>query len=267
MSGRSFDQFDMRGFVQRNHEELFTGGGVFFSDRLLLNDRSKLVARASFQPKSYDDINSGGFGTFRIDERAATNIRWDSDPTQRWGVGVGAGFLEEAVGGNTWSGEGEIDWRPNDRLRASLATVYYDNDGWLLHQAGRFMATYKATQWQPKFTFEYFVSATQQLRTSLQWVGIKANTDQVYLVPLKPGNLVRVPDPPVPGDFSVSNLIFQTRYRWEVAPLSELFVVLTIQANQTRALGDSTFESLFNDAFESPIYNSLVFKIRYRLGS
>jgi hypothetical protein len=261
------NQFDMRGFVQRNHEELFTGGGVFFSDRLLLNDRSKLVARASFQPKSYDDINSGGFGTFRIDERAATNIRWDSDPTQRWGVGVGAGFLEEAVGGNTWSGEGEIDWRPNDRLRASLATVYYDNDGWLLHQAGRFMATYEATQWQPKFTFEYFVSATQQLRTSLQWVGIKANTDQVYLVPLKPGNLVRVPDPPVPGDFSVSNLIFQTRYRWEVAPLSELFVVLTIQANQTRALGDSTFESLFNDAFESPIYNSLVFKIRYRLGS
>jgi hypothetical protein len=71
----------------------------------------------------------------------------------------------------------------------------------------------------------------------------------------------------VPGNFSVSNLIFQARYRWEVAPLSELFVVLTIQANQTRALGDSTFESLFNDAFESPMYNSLVMKIRYRLGT
>jgi len=86
-------------------------------------------------------------------------------------------------------------------------------------------------------------------------------------VPSKPGDLVRVPNPAVPGNFSVSNLIFQARYRWEVAPLSELFVVLTIQANQTRALGDSTFESLFNDAFESPMYNSLVMKIRYRLGT
>ena len=88
-----------------------------------------------------------------------------------------------------------------------------------------------------------------------------------HTVPSKPGDLVRVPDPGVRGNFSVSNLILQARYRWEVAPLSELFVVLTIQANQTRALGDSTFEDLFNDAFESPMYNSLVMKIRYRLGT
>jgi hypothetical protein len=98
-------------------------------------------------------------------------------------------------------------------------------------------------------------------------VGIKADADQVYTVPSKAGDLVRVPNPAVPGKLSVSNLIFQARYRWEVAPLSELFIVMTIQANQTRALGDSRFETPFNDAFESPMYNSLVMKIRYRLGA
>ena len=78
--------------------------------------------------------------------------------------------------------------------------------------------------------------------------------------PSKPGDLVRVPNPAVPGNFSVSNLIFQARYRWEVAPLSELFIVMTIQANQTRALGDSTWnDSLwvqFSDALSggSSIY-------------
>ncbi len=167
-----------------------------------------------------------------------------------------------------------MDRRGADRLaaerplpRGASAPVYYDSNDWLLHQFERRMATYDAIQWEPKLTLEYYISADQQFRTSLQWVGIKADADQVYLVPLKPGELVKVPDPGERGDFSVSNLIFQARYRWEVAPLSELFVVLTIQANQTRALGDSTFESLFNDAFESPMYNSLVMKIRYRLGT
>ena len=261
------NQFDVRGSVQENHEELFTGGGVSFANRLIFNDRSKLVTRASFFPKSFDDINSEGFGTYRIDQHSLASVRWDSDAALEWGVGIGAGFIGEDLGGNTWSGEGQIEWRPSDRFHASIGTAYYDTNDWLLHQFGPRMATYDAMQWEPKLTVEYYISADQQFRTSLQWVGIKADADQVYTVPSKPGDLVRVPDPGVRGNFSVSNLIFQARYRWEVAPLSELFVVLTIQANQTRALGDSTFEGLFNDAFESPMYNSLVMKIRYRLGT
>ena len=261
------NQFDVRGFVMENHEGLFTGGGIFFADRLIFDDRSKLVMRAGFSPKSYDDINSEGFGTFRVDQHSQWNVRWDSDAAQEWGVGIGGGFFGEDLGGNTWSGEAQIDWRPSDRFHAAIGTSYYDSNDWLLHQFERRMATYDAIQWEPKLTLEYYISADQQFRTSLQWVGIKADADQVYLVPLKPGELVKVPDPGERGDFSVSNLSFQARYRWEVAPLSELFVVLTIQANQTRALGDSTFESLFNDAFESPMYNSLVMKIRYRLGT
>ncbi len=54
------NQFDVRGFVMENHEGLFTGGGIFFADRLIFDDRSKLVMRAGFSPKSYDDINSEG---------------------------------------------------------------------------------------------------------------------------------------------------------------------------------------------------------------
>ena len=261
------NQFDVRGFVQRNHEELFTGGGTFFSNRLTLNDHSKLTSRFFYFPKSYDDINSEGNGTYRIDDHTATNVRWDSDPTRRWGVGIGGGFLEEFLGGNTWTGEGQIDWRPSDRFNVSLAAIYFNRGGWLLHQVGPRMATYDANQWQPKFTIEYYINAKQQLRTSLQWVGIKAKQEQVYLVPEEPGNLVPIVDPGPPRDFSISNLSFQARYRWEIAPLSDIFLVLTIQANQTRPLGDSTFESLFTDAFDEPQFNSLVFKIRYRIGS
>jgi hypothetical protein len=261
------NQFDVRGSLQVNHENLFTGGGIFFSDRLIFKDLSKLTSRFSFFPPSYDDINSEGNGTYHIDDRTQTNVRWDSSSARVWGVGIGGGFLEENLGGNTWTGEAQLDWRPSDRFNASIAAVYFNRHGWLLHQVERRMATYDADQWQPKFTVEYYINSKQQLRTSLQWVGIRAHQDELFLVPAKAGDLVLVTDPGVPRDFSISNLILQARYRWEIAPLSDVFVVLTIQANQSRALGDSTFENLFSDAFEDPLFNSLVFKVRYRLGS
>jgi len=262
------NQFDARGFAQRNSDDLFTGGGLFLSDRLVLNDLSKITTRLGYLPKSYDDLNSFGNGTYRIEDRAQASIRWDTDPTRSWIFGIGGGFSGENLGGNTYIGEGQVDWRPNDRFAVSLAVVYQDRGGWLLHQSGTRMATYDAKQLQPKASIEYFINARQQFRASLQWVGIKATEEQVYTVPDQPRNLVAVTGDTGPArDFSLSNLAFQLRYRWEIAPLSDVFVVYTVLADQTRPLGDSDYDNLLHDAFEDPLANALVMKVRYRLGS
>ena len=41
----------------------------------------------------------------------------------------------------------------------------------------------------------------------------------------------------------------------------------TRQADLRSALGESTFDDLFNDAWQEPLQDILVFKIRYRFGS
>lgn len=262
------NQFDVRGFLQQNHENKFTGGGMFFSNRLTFNDLSRLTARLSYFPKSYDDINSEGFGTYRIDEHTQETVRWDSDPTQRWSFGIGGGHMEEFLSGDTYTAEGQVDWRPNDRFLASLAVVYMDRGEWLLHQTGTRMATYDAKQFQPKATIEYFINAKQQLRASIQWVGIEAKEEDVYFVPAQAGDLVPADGPTGPArDFSLTNMSFQLRYRWEIAPLSDVFVVWTILADDTEPLGDSNFQSLFGDAFNEPQNDFVVVKLRYRLGS
>jgi hypothetical protein len=262
------NQFDARGFVSQNHENKFTGGAIFVSNRLTFNDLSRLTTRAGFLPKSYDDINGEGNGTYRIDEHTQESIRWDSDTTQRWSVGIGAGHMEEFLNGDTYTAEGQIDWRPSDRFFASLAVIYMDRGEWLLHQTGTRMATYDARQLQPKATIEYFITARQQLRASLQWVGIEAREEDVYFIPAQAGDLIPAQGPTgPPRDFSLTNMSFQLRYRWEIAPLSDVFVVWTILADDLARLGDSNFESLFGDAFNEPQNDFIVVKLRYRLGS
>ena len=106
------------------------------------------------------------------------------------------------------------------------------------------------------------------MRLSLQWVGIKAVEDRFWQVPDTPGDLIEVEKPPGgPDDFSLSRLTFQARYRWEIAPLSDLFIVYTRLANEAGALGDDNFGDLFDGAWNNPIGDFFVVKLRYRFGS
>jgi hypothetical protein len=68
-------------------------------------------------------------------------------------------------------------------------------------------------------------------------------------------------------DFSVSQVSVQARYRWELAPLSDLFVVYTRQSNQAGLLLDRSFNEVFQDSYQAPVTDALVVKLRYRFGS
>jgi hypothetical protein len=104
---------------------------------------------------------------------------------------------------------------------------------------------------------------------SLQWIGIKYREDELFRISATPSSLIPATKPADvdPYDFSVSQLAFQVRYRWELAPLSDLFIVYTRYSDQARSLGDSEFHDLFKDAFDDPLGDLIVVKLRYRFGS
>lgn len=263
-----FNQFDVRGLVQQNMDGLFTSGGIFFSNRIMLNNLTQIVARVNFFSEYYDDLNSFGNGIYRIEERLGASLLFNSASTGKFTYGVGVGFNEEHLKGDTYTANFQADWRPNDRVNLSVSTRYLNRNGWLLHQEGANFTTFKAEQWQPTLNLDYFISARQRFRLSLQWVGIKAREKDFYLIPNRPADLIATSKPAGPtDDFAFSQLSFQLRYRWEIAPLSDVFIVYTRTADQGRKLGDASFGDLFTDAYDTPIGNLLVFKIRYRFGS
>lgn len=267
------NQFDVRGFWQRSvTESLETGGGIFFSNRIRMNDLSQLIGRVSYFAKVYDDINSFGNGTYRIEDRWEANFAWDSDTTREWSYGVQGIYRQENLGGDSYGIGAGITWRPSDQFAVEFDLVYDDRDGWLLHQGNDLFATFQAEQWLPKLSVEYFISARQQLRLSFQYVGVKAREDEFFLIPSRPADLIPTAKPTGAGardsyDFSVSQYSFQARYRWEIAPLSDIFLVYTRQSDLRRALGDDSFSDLFSDAWDEPLEDILVFKIRYRFGT
>jgi len=267
------NQFDVRGFLQKNvSESLFTGGGIFFSNRVSLKNLSQITARLNYFASSYDDLNSFGNGSYRIEGRLIAGLSWKSDTTKEWGFEFNARYQEDNLGDPGYAIKTVLNWRPSDQFGVELAVERVEQDGWLLHQQDNLFATFEATRWIPSFSIEYYISARQQLRLSLQWVGIKAQEKDFFLVPSSPDDLIPTAKPVGEGfrnsyDFSVSQYSLQARYRWEIAPLSDVFLVYTRQASLGAALGDAGFSDIFDNAWENPLADVFVFKIRYRFGS
>ena len=159
-------------------------------------------------------------------------------------------------------------YRPVDRFSLDFDLGFVQSDNWYLHQGDTLFTSFDALQVRPGLSMDYFISANQQLRFSLQWIGIVAEETEFWRVPTTPGRLIRrtKKNPSNVDDFAVSQMTSQLRYRWEIAPLSDLFIVYTRGSNLPNQYNDD-FGSLFEEAFNQPIIDTFTVKLRYRFSS
>ena len=108
---------------------------------------------------------------------------------------------------------------------------------------------------------------------SLQWAAIRAEEQEFYLIPDGGGRLLAISDPvgagvvaATSGDFALSRLTTQLRYRWEIGPLSDFFLVYTRGSNLPGRVDDE-YDDLFQDALSDPIVDTFIAKLRYRFGN
>ena len=235
-----------------------------------LNNLDRVSVQFQHFPKRYDDRNSFGNGSFVTRERTSYFLDYTSNPSKPISVNLGYNSVGEYVSGRSLETHGGITWRPQDNISFSTRVAYNDRSGWLLHQEAQNFTAFNADQWDAEVNLEYFATAKQQFTLALQWVGIKAMEDQFFYLPTervtKNRDLEKVPKPAGPTDsFSISQLNFQLRYRWQIAPLSDLFVVYTRGDNRRTMVEE--FGSLFESSWNDPLGDQLVVKLRYRFGT
>lgn len=251
---------------EENGQGYRTNNAIASGYAFTLNNLHKFAGTFAWFPERYDDRNSFGNGTFGVAERINFDVTYTTDTSLPVSFTSTMAYRGEFVGGRTLEGAAGATWRPRQNINVSFWASYQDRDGWLLHQEDQNFTTFLAKQWQPELSVEIFPTAMQQFRVSLQWIGIRAEESEFYSLPTDDTDLVQVPKPPGPtDDFSISQLNFQVRYRWQIAPLSDLFIVYT-KADQ-RFTGLNDFATLFQDSWNTPLGDQLVIKLRYRLGS
>ena len=249
-----------------NGDSVLSGQFVGRTWNYLNNDSFNLLLR--YFPKRIDDRLGRGTGAFRIPERYGVIGGYTSDPAKAIAWSLNLEASQEDLGPKIITSGAGIVWRPNDRFSFDLGLNYTDQEALLVHQGNGNYTSFEAHQWSPKLESNYFISAKQQFRISMQWNSLKAFEDRFWEVnPNRVKHLNPVINPDTdPDDFVISRLTFQARYRWEIAPLSDLFIVYTRGSNLP---GNSffTFQDLLEQSWNARIVDSFAIKLRYRFGS
>lgn len=242
--------------------------GLFVGQNMTFHDNTSLNLNFRYFPPRVDDRLSRGNGTYKIPHRLAYDITWQSDRSRPLSIRLGAGNGQEDLKRSNINYSIGLDWQPNDRFSTEFDVRYRDRESWLVHRGGDRMTAFRANEWSPQWNVNYFINSKQQFRLAVQWTGIKAHEDKFYRIDQSDvRRLTRTPKPnATPDDFTVSRMSFQARYRWEIAPLSDLFVVYTRGSNLPSDVG-SEFQDLLFDAWSERISDTWVVKLRYRLGN
>ena len=265
---RRVRNFELSPFIRYevNGEGYETNKGIGTNGSVTLNNLHTIGGFLGYYPERYDDQNSFGNGTFKIRTRWFSNLSLRTDSSKPLSVFLRAGTRPEHLYGTSVESQAGLTWRPVPNLSMEFNVTHFDRNGWLLHQEGPYFTTFNGTQWQPRFSLDYYPTSKQQLRVAMQWVGVRALEDRFYELPDGSTELVEVPKPfPETDDFSISQLNFQVRYRWQIAPLSDLFIVYTKADKGARDLLE--FSDLFQESWNEPLGDFLIVKLRYRLGS
>lgn len=241
---------------------LGTGWSFYFKNQ------SALSIQTAFRPPAVDDRSSFGDGNFETERTKFITVTYGSNSAKKFSYSLQTGVRDDELGDPAYLADIGFTLSPITRLRIDYDIRYRDSKGWLLYRGDNNFNRYFSEQLSQIVGLDFFITAKQQLRATMQWTGINATTRDFWMLPEELGELeVRELDPDEEsGDFTISRLTAQLRYRWEIAPLSDLFIVYTRGSN-VPSLGQADFDRLFSEAFKDPIVNLLVMKLRYRFGS
>lgn len=241
---------------------------IDFTHELTFQNFTEIRFSGEYEPRQYDDRNSFGNGSFQLGAIRDFQVRYRSDRSKRFYYYVSGSWQDETTTGARRSSNVSMVLRPSDRFSMWMNLSYTDRDAWLLNRGDRQFATFASESWGPSVAVNYFISADQYIRFDLQWIGIRASESDRYQLP--DDNRVLQPvarsNSTEKDAFAISRMNVQLRYRWELAPMSDLFVVYTKAADLPDALGKS-FLDQFTDTFGYATSEGLIVKLRHRIGA
>ncbi len=205
--------------------------GLRLKRQLRINRRSELrdggseYAQININSAAWDDLLTRGHGALHLPPSFDAYFEHQSPRHGNWGFEANTGVNSGGLGGNRWIGyhvNFEATWFASDSFRVYAGPSYEHTPDWLVWQRDTLIGSFDERALQMDAGFDWSIDSRQELRVKLQALGLDAGLRQAYRV--GPDTRAAAVDEPV-DDFSLRNLGFQIRYRYELAPLSWLYVV------------------------------------------
>ena len=154
-----------------------------------------------------------------------------------------------------------LDFAPRDNLNLSLMFNLVDENDWLNWLNDNFFGVYKKKQKTTIVSMNWFGGDKHELRLKAQMVGFTARDPQSYRSDFD-GNLISADSSLDP--FTLSDLAFQARYRYEILPLAYLYVVYSRGGRIVEFDEENNIQEIYKRPWNHPQADTFTVKVRYR---
>ncbi|MET0534474.1 MAG: DUF5916 domain-containing protein [Steroidobacter sp.] len=244
-----------------------TDGQRLQSRLLVSRDVQYASAWRAFQEVRYvtsgvDDLLSRGNGPVRLDDRPAAYMDISTPRFGDWQFTVGSYVFQQGVDGYSGWLQFLAAWYPTEKLTLRLDLLPQYSSDWLLWQNDTLFGSFRAERLDFDFRLDWIPAPRHELRVKWQWIGIDAELRRAYRTD-PAGNLLPVNEPIAP--FTVNNLGLQIRYRYELGPMSELFLVYARGGYNFIDDDERGVRELFRDMTDVRDADQFLIKFRYKL--
>lgn len=166
--------------------------------------------------------------------------------------------------------EQELSWQlsfgpevyATDNLTLSTFFSFGRKEHWLIWDSDTHqLAGYDSAFFNMNLGLDWYPSERHEVRIKFQWVGIDAEVVSGYMLDDK-GRLIISDSPSL--NFSLSDTALQLRYRFQIAPLSDIFLVYSRGGYYASQSGEEGPGKLLREGWEDAMVETFIAKIRYR---
>jgi len=252
--------WNIEGKFSRNTEgDRFPASFELMQNTSFRNGAGAMVG-VNYDTSGYDDTISRDNGKVYLNERFGGDISYFTQRKNAW-----KGFFSVRVsqeGYDGWGGGISADavWYPTDNLNIDFNAGPNWCRDWLLWVQGTQLASYSRKQFMGTISANWFPAEGHEFRLKGQWATVTAKAEQSYYIG-SGGRLIR-DDQPM-SDFSQINFGLQLRYRYEINPLSDIYVVYSRGGFNYINNADQDTITLLKESTELRDSDQILLKLRY----
>ncbi len=219
------------------------------------------VLELTYEGEGVDDLISRGNGDVQLEPRWSVFDVVATPRIGRWRSTFGVWAFQEGIDDWAVQLEPSVAWFATESLTLDLDLWPRRSREWLIWLEGNRLATFERRQLLVDLGANWFPAPRHEVRLRAQWLTLDAKARQVYEI--GPGGRL-VPVAEATEDFAVLNFGLQLRYRYEIAPLSDVFVVYSRGGLESIEQPREGQGELFSRATELRDADQLLVKLRYR---
>jgi hypothetical protein len=228
-----------------------------------LRNGSEEYMQVNFNDSGVDDLLTRGHGS--VEQPFNTQLVYDyTRPRKgRWAHEVEAVATRGQItdpGATGFSVDYTATYFVNDDFSVYAGIYAQHSPAWSVWQADNLVGVYRGREGHFNAGLTWNLGNRQELRIKLQALAINAEATGAYRVLASTQPAMTGEEVP---DFSVRNLGFQVRYRYEVAPMSDLYVVYARGGYEETERADG-IGSLLSDSLRLRDDEQLLVKFSYR---